>query len=133
MSPRQHFANVDEYMKAMPEHVRPVLESLRTLMKQEIPGAEETISYQIPTYKLGGTYVIYFAGFAKHVSVYPIPTGDESFNSAIAPYVKGKGTLQFTLDKPLPMNLIKRVVKQAIKVNQERRLQGKSGYDRGDK
>ncbi len=74
-----------------------------------MPDGEETISYQIPTVKLHGKYVVYFSGWKSHISVYPLPSGDEAFERDIAPYKAGKGTAKFPLNKPIPYDLIKRM------------------------
>ncbi len=74
-----------------------------------MPEGEETISYQIPTVKLHGKYVVYFSGWKNHISVYPLPSGDEAFERDIAPYKSGKGTAKFPLSKPIPYDLIERM------------------------
>ncbi len=80
-----------------------------------LPESEETISYQIPCFKINGKYVIYFAGYTKHVSVYPIPVDDPKLQETVAPFKHGRGTLQFKLGQPIPYNLIARVSKQHLK------------------
>ena len=77
-------------------------------MRRGAPGTEERISYGIPTFALDGRYLIYFAGWKQHVSVYPIPETDDVLERAIAPYRTGKGTLRFPLDQPIPYDLIER-------------------------
>lgn len=111
---------VDEYIKNYPKEVQEILEKLRKIAKEIVPEAEETISYGIPTIKLNGKYVIYFAAFAKHIGVYPILKAEDSLLKEIAPFVKGKGTLQFPLDKPFPYDLFKKLVKSNLKQNLER-------------
>jgi len=107
---RLKFKTVDEFIDGCPEQARPALRQLRQIIRSILPQAQETISYNIPCYKIDGKYVIYFAGFAKHVSIYPIPEGDAQFGRKINSYIKGKGTLQFKLTDPLPQELIKEVV-----------------------
>ncbi len=85
---------------------------LRTLFA--VPKAEEKISYGIPTFTLNGKYLIYFAGWKHHISIYPIPVGDEALNQEIAPYVSGKGTLKFPIGKPMPLKLITKIVKLKV-------------------
>jgi uncharacterized protein YdhG (YjbR/CyaY superfamily) len=111
---------VDEYIDGFPEDTRKVLKRIRNVVKKVIPKAEETISYGIPTFKLNDSYVVYFAGFKKHVSVYPTPSGSAAFEKQLAPYRSGKGTAQFELGKPLPEKLIIEIVKQNLKKNKER-------------
>lgn len=90
-------------------------------MKEVLPAdAVEDISYGIPVFKLNDRYVIYFAGYSKHVSVYPVPGGSEAFEKMIAPYVKGRGTLQFKLSEPIPYNLIREVTDNALDAFKQR-------------
>ena len=114
------FKTVSEYMSSIPATTKSILETLRKAVKEAAPDAEEVISYNIPTHKHNGTYLIYFAGFKEHVSLYPIPKGNEGFKKEISPYVAGKGTIKFPIDKPLPLSLISKIVKVSIKANQER-------------
>lgn len=115
------YTNFEEYIAWAPALARTHLETIcQTIRKLVPPGTEETISYGIPTFKLNGTYVVYFAGYAQHVSVYPIPAGDEAFEQEIKPYKSGRGTLKFALDKPLPLDLIKKVVQLHIERNAQR-------------
>lgn len=115
------YTNIDEYIANFPEDVQHILQNIRKIGHEIIPQAEETISYGIPTLKLNDKYVFYFAGYKKHVSVYPIPPVPESFQKEIKPFIKGKGTLQFPLDKPIPFDLIKQFVKFCLQTNTERR------------
>jgi uncharacterized protein YdhG (YjbR/CyaY superfamily) len=105
---------IDEYIDGFPREVREILERVRSTIRDAAPGAEETISYQIPTFTLNGTYLIYFAGFKKHVSVYPAPVGNADFAEEMRMYGSGKGTAKFPLDKPIPFDLITRMVKLRI-------------------
>lgn len=114
---------VDEYITSFPSEVRTLLDQIRMTFKTAIPGAEETISYSIPTYRLNNTYIIYFAGYKTHIGIYPIPNGDELFQEEIARFKKGKGTLQFPLNKPIPFDLIAKVVAFAMMENAERSRQ----------
>jgi uncharacterized protein YdhG (YjbR/CyaY superfamily) len=111
--------NIDEYIAAFPKETQQVLRQIRTTIRRAAPGAEETISYAIPCFNLEGHYLIYFAGYKKHVSVYPAPRGDKAFKEELAQYKGGKGTVQFPLDKPIPYDLITRMVKFKIKQRQE--------------
>ena len=81
-----------------------------------MPGTEERISYGIPTFSLDGRYVVYFSGWKRHVSVYPIPdtSADRALERELKPYMAGKGTLKFALDKPLPIELIQRVARRLL-------------------
>lgn len=112
--------DIDDYIAGFPEEVQKILKKVRTTIRQTAPEAEETISYQIPTFKLNGTYLIYFAGFKNHISLYPAPRGAEEFKKELSAYEGGKGTVQFPLDQPIPYDLIKRIVKFKVKENQEK-------------
>ena len=104
-------ASVDAYIESMPEPVQEKLQQIRALIKKQVPKAEESISYDIPAFKLEGRILIYFAGFLKHVSIYPAPRSYPLFKEALAAYKGGKGTVQFVLDKPLPVSLIKDIIR----------------------
>ncbi len=112
--------SIGEYIDDFPDDTRKVLKRLRAIISKTIPKAEETISYGIPTFKMNDSYVVYFAGFKKHVSVYPTSSGSAAFNKQLAPYRSGQGTAKFELEKPLPEKLIIQIVKQNIKKNKTR-------------
>lgn len=105
------YATVDEYIASFPGDVQRTLEDVRAAIRAVVPGTEERISYGIPTFALDGRYVVYFSGWKRHVSVYPIPdtSGDAALERELKPFIAGKGTLKFALDKPLPIELIQRV------------------------
>ena len=117
MGPKIAFKSIDEYIRTFPEDVQKILEELRATIKAAAPDAKETISYNIPTFTLNGKYLIYFAGWKSHISVYPIPIGSETFNKKVSKYAEGKGTLKFPLDKPLPLKLITQIVKLKVAEN----------------
>lgn len=106
--------SIDEYIGTFPENVQTILKQVRKTIKAAVPKAEEKISYGIPTFTLNGKYLIYFAGWKHHISIYPIPVGDEALNQEIAPYVSGKGTLKFPIGKPMPLKLITKIVKLKV-------------------
>ena len=113
-------ANINEYIAGFPKDTQKILKQIRTTIKKAAPGAEETISYAIPTFKLKGRYLVYFAGYKNHISLYPSPRGNEAFKKELSVYKGGKGTVQFPLDNPMPLNLITRIVKFRIKENLEK-------------
>ena len=108
---------MDEYIAGFPKEVQEILEKIRTTIRKAAPDAEETISYLIPTFTLKGKYLIYFAAYKKHIGVYPVPAGDAKLNEELSVYQMGKGTLQFPLDKPIPLDLITKIVKLRVKEN----------------
>jgi uncharacterized protein YdhG (YjbR/CyaY superfamily) len=109
--------NIDEYIAGFPKDVRVTLQKIRATIKKAAPDAQETISYQIPTFRLYGT-LISFAAFSKHIGLYPAPSGSERFNRELSAYRTSKSTVRFPLDKPVPYGLITRIVKLRVKANQ---------------
>ena len=115
------FKSVDEYIATHPPDVQAILRRVRSILRRALPGAEEVISYQIPTYKRDGAYVVYFAGWKRHYSLYPVTDrvvaalGDE-----LAPYELSKGTVRFPLSRPVPVKLVERIAKLLAKEAAER-------------
>jgi uncharacterized protein YdhG (YjbR/CyaY superfamily) len=106
------FKSVDQYIASHPEGVQRVLRHVRSIIRKAVPGAEELISYQIPTYKLHGRPVLYFAGWNQHYSLYP--SNDyliAAFKAQLAPYEVSKGTIRFPLSDPVPVKLIEGIAK----------------------
>lgn len=101
---------VDQYNQALKPEVLGVLDEVRATIRDVLPDADEVISYQMPTFTLDGKYVVYVSGWARHISLYPMPTGDDRLVTELEPYRAGKGTLRFPLDKPIPHDLIRRAV-----------------------
>jgi uncharacterized protein YdhG (YjbR/CyaY superfamily) len=108
--------NIDEYISGFPESTRKILEQIRSTIKKAAPAAEETIKYSMPAFTLNGN-LVYFAAFKNHIGLYPAPSGDDAINNELSLYKAAKGTLRFPFDKPIPYDLISRVVKLRIKEN----------------
>lgn len=107
---KTNFKTVDAYIAAQPESARPALERVRAAIRKALPAAEETISYQIPAYKVDGRVAIYFAGWKKHYSVYPATAAlVDAFKDELARYELSKGTIRFPLSEPVPAKLIERL------------------------
>ena len=111
--------NIDTYLALQPEKVRITLEKIRAAIKSAAPGAEETISYQVPTFKYYGM-LISFAGFKNHCSIFPGPAAIEQFKDELQAFQTSKGTIQFTVEKPLPLTLVKKIVKARMQANLEK-------------
>ena len=111
---KKRYKTIDEYIGDFPETVQGNLEKVRRIIRRVAPGAVETISYGIPAFKIDGKFLVYFAAFNDHISIYPIPAGDEGFNREISRYVKGKGTLAFSLNQPIPFELIDKIAKYSL-------------------
>ncbi len=107
-------SNIDEYIAGFPKEVQAILEQVRATIRKVAPDAEEAISYGIPTFKLQKTNLVHFAGFKNHVGFYPTPTGSEAFKEELSGYKTGKGSVQFPLDKPMPLDLITRITQFRI-------------------
>jgi uncharacterized protein YdhG (YjbR/CyaY superfamily) len=109
--------SIDEYIAGFPKDVKAILEKVRVTIRKAAPEAHETISYQMPTFTLNGKDLVYFAAFKKHIGFYPAPIGNAEFKADLSAYGAGKGTAQFPLDKPIPFDLITRIVKFRVKEN----------------
>ena len=101
--------DVDRYIAGFPDNVRELLMQLRTAVREAAPEAEEVISYQMPAYRLQGM-LVYFAGYKNHIGFYPTSSGIKAFKQELSAYKGAKGTVQFPLDKPLPLDIIKKIV-----------------------
>jgi uncharacterized protein YdhG (YjbR/CyaY superfamily) len=110
-------ANIDEYIQAFPPEIQSILQKIRSTIRKAAPEAEEIISYMMPAFRQNGI-LVYFAAFKKHIGLYPPVSGDAAIEKAIAPYAGPKGNLQFPLDRPIPYDLIGRIVKLRLKQNQ---------------
>ena len=122
------FTSVDEYIARHREEVQAILQRVRSTIRKAVPGAEETISYQIPTYKLDGAYVVYFAGWKEHYSLYPATAHlVAALKDDLAPYEVGKGTIRFPLSQPVPVKLIERIAKFLAKEAAERARAKRAG------
>ena len=115
MANRSTAESIDEYIAKFPQETQKALEEMRALIKESAPDAVETISYAIPTFDLNGRHLVHFAGYAKHIGFYPAPIGIEAFKEELKPYSSGKGSAQFPLDRPLPADLIRRIVEFRVK------------------
>jgi uncharacterized protein YdhG (YjbR/CyaY superfamily) len=115
---------IDQYISSFPGEVQIILEQIRTAIRQAAPDAEETIKYAMPTYVLEGN-LVHFAGYKNHIGFYPAPSGIEAFKKELSVYKGAKGSVQFPLNKPMPLDLITRIVKFRVKVNLEKALRKK--------
>jgi uncharacterized protein YdhG (YjbR/CyaY superfamily) len=111
---------IDQYIAMFPKDVQKILENLRQVIRETAPEAEETINYGIPTFKLNGN-LVHFAAFKNHIGFYPNPSGIEAFKKELSPYKQSKGTVQFPLNKPIPFDLVKKIVEFRVKENESRK------------
>jgi len=119
-------ATIDEYIAGFPEEIRSVLQQVRETIQQAAPEAAETISYGMPAYKFQGKPLVYFAAFKNHLGFYATPAGHEAFAEELSRYKQGKGSVQFPLNQPMPLELITRMVKFRIMKNLEKAAKKKT-------
>ena len=119
MTDKKLFTTIDEYISTFPGEIQAVLEKVRQAIQKAAPEAAETISYGIPTFNLNGKHLVFFAGWKHHISLYPIPSGDEAFQQKISHYKRAKGTIQFPLDTPIPYDLVEQIVTLLMMENPE--------------
>jgi uncharacterized protein YdhG (YjbR/CyaY superfamily) len=111
--------SMDEYIESQPQEMRPILSRLRKTIRAAAPKAQETISYQIPTFKYHGN-LVHFAAWKTHIGFYPTSSGIREFSSELRSYKLSRGTVQFPLDRPIPYGLIGRIVRFRVKENRAR-------------
>ena len=113
---KTHFKTIDEYIASFPKNVQNILKKLRFVIKKHAPMAKETINYGIPTFKLNGN-LVHFAAFKNHIGFYPTPSAILAFKKELSTYKQAKGSVQFPIDKPIPFNIIKKIVEYRVKEN----------------
>jgi uncharacterized protein YdhG (YjbR/CyaY superfamily) len=110
------FKTIDEYIATFPKNVQGILEEMRDAIRESAPQAEEVISYQIPAFKLNGN-LVYFAAFKNHIGFYPTSSGVEKFKKELSGFEVSKGTIRFPINKPIPFDLVKKIVRYRVKEN----------------
>lgn len=113
---RELSKNINDYISRFPPEIQTLLEKLRTTIRHAAPGAEETISYGIPAFRLNGN-LVHFAAFKKHIGFYPAPSAIRAFQNELATYKSSKGAVQFPVEKPIPQALVSKIVKFRVKEN----------------
>ncbi|MZQ80707.1 hypothetical protein GQF01_00870 [Paenibacillus sp. 5J-6] len=124
MKEKISYTSIDEYIAAFPPEIQEILQKLREVIKESAPDAKERISYAMPTFEQHGN-LVHFAAFKNHIGFYPAPDGINQFQDEVAEYHASKGTLQFPLGKPIPYELISRIVKYRVARNLEKAKSGK--------
>lgn len=112
------YTTVDEYIANEPQDRQQLLEIVRAAIRETAPEAEEHISYGMPAYKLNKKPLVYFAAFKHHIGFYATPTGHSQFVKELSRYKQGKGSVQFPIDQPMPVELIKKIVAFRVQENQ---------------
>jgi len=116
MANRSTATSIDEYIAGFPPETQTVLQELRAIIRAAAPDATETISYAIPTFDLHG-HLVHFAGFRHPIGFYPTGSGVAAFKEELKPYKSGKGSVQFPLGRPMPTDLIRRIVEFRVRQN----------------
>ena len=111
------FISINEYVSSLPENAQKAMSEIIATIKAKVPNAEEHISYNMPAFKVNGEYFVHFSAWKNHIGMYPIPAGNEAFQKQIEPYRSAKSSLNFPLDKPMPIKLIEKVIKFRIAEN----------------
>lgn len=125
LATKNSFKTIDEYINTFPGDIQKILQEVRKTIKSAALEANEAISYQIPTYKMNGKNLVHFAAFKNHIGFYPGAEAIKVFKKEIASYKSSKGTIQFPLDKPMPVSLISKIVKYRVKENSLKNLMKK--------
>lgn len=113
---KNNLNSVDTYISTFPKNIQILLQSIRKTIQKSAPDAEETIKYGIPTYVLHGN-LVHFGGYKNHIGFYPAPSGISTFKDKLSAYKTAKGSVQFPIDKPLPVELITKIIKYRVKEN----------------
>ena len=117
---KKQFETIDEYIETFPKDVQSILEKMRQTIRRAAPEAEEAISYQIPVFKLNGN-LVWFAAFKNHIGFYPMITAIQAFKKELSRYKGAKGSVQFPMEKPIPYDLVKKIVRFRRKENLEKK------------
>lgn len=115
MTSNKNITTIDQYIRSFPADVQKALRQIRQAIREAAPTAEEKISYHMPTYTLNGKYLIYFAGWKSHIGFYPMSSAVKEFKKELSKYKGAKGSVQFPLDQPMPLALVRRIVKYRVK------------------
>lgn len=107
----KNISSIDAYIAGFPVEVQVVLQQVRAAIRNIVPDTEETIRYAIPTFRYKGRNLVHFAGFKNHIGLYATPSGHTAFEAELSKYKQGKGSVQFPLDQPMPLDLIERIVR----------------------
>ena len=124
MSDRPGYKSINEYIAIHSADIQERLNQLHALITELAPHAVESISYGMPAFKLNGKPLVYFAAYPNHIGFYPIPSGMTAFEKELSVYKQGKGSVQFPLDQPLPLDLIRKIVAFRVEENQSKKTGG---------
>ena len=116
--------DIDKYISSFPNEIQAMLQQIRETIRQAAPEAKEAIRYAMPTFVLNGN-LVHYAAFKNHIGFYPVPSGIEAFRDELSVYKRGKGSVQFPLDNPMPLSLITKIVKFRVQENLNRKTRKK--------
>ena len=122
----RHPESMDEYIASFPENVVGTLENIRRVIRKSAPKADEMMDYGIPTFKLNGKNLVHFAAFKNHIGFHPTPSAIVAFKKELSPYKQAKGSVPFPIDKPIPVDIIKKIVIFRVKEYESRNKKGES-------
>jgi uncharacterized protein YdhG (YjbR/CyaY superfamily) len=117
---KQEYTSIDEYIRSFPKQTQVMLKEMRDAINEQAPQAQEKISYQMPAFFLNGN-LVYFAAYSNHIGFYPTSSGIAAFKSELKKYKNAKGSVQFPLEEPLPIKLIKKIVKFRVEENSKKK------------
>jgi uncharacterized protein YdhG (YjbR/CyaY superfamily) len=117
---KTNYTSVEQYIESFPKDLQLLLNQVRAIIKKNAPKAIESIAYGMPAYKSQGKPLVYFAAFKNHIGFYATPTGHEAFQEALSKYKQGKGSVQFPLDQPIPIDLIAEIVAFRVTENEQK-------------
>ena len=120
MTDKKRFTTIGEYILTFPGEIQAVLEKVRQAIHHAAPESAETMSYGMPTFDLNGKHLVFLAGWKHHISLYPLPAGDEAFQQELAHYKRAKGTIQFPLDKPISYDFVEQIVTLLMRESPEK-------------
>ena len=115
MGSKAKIMTMETYIRSFPKEVQGILEQIRETIRKAAPGAVEAISYQIPTFKLNGSNLVYFAAWKSHIGFYATPSGNVAFKKELARYKMAKGSIRFPLDEPIPYDLVVKIAKFRVR------------------
>lgn len=131
-STKSTFTNIDEYIAGFSEETQVLLQSMRQTIRNAAPEANEKISYMMPTFDLHGN-LVHFAAYKNHIGFYPAPSGIKEFEEELKPYIAGKGSLNFPINKPLPLDLVSRITRFRVTQNIEKAILSKKKKPKTEK
>ena len=111
---RRQYKDIDDYISVFPDDIQALLQEIRRVIKESAPEAEEAIRYGMPTFRIRDRNLVHFAGFKRHFGFYPTPSGIDAYRDELSTYQVSKGAIQFPMGRPVPFDLIRKIVKSRV-------------------